>query len=463
MEDGVSPSMGIVIFLILILSDFIVSGFFAAMQNLGETAVDKMTAGAEREAKLLARYMNRTARYTHVCQLIMLAVHMLIGIAELPVWKRLLWSVLPEEQRLPWLSVIADIVIFAILLLLVLIFGIYTPEKAASGKPERWAKLLVRPMRAVECFFLPMTALADAVSNLFARGFGVDPLADTDDVTEEEIISMVKEGHEQGVLLATEAEMIHNIFEFCDKDAKDIMTNRKNIVALDGTKTFRQTLESIQESSYSRFPVYLDDMDNIIGVLHIKEVLELCLDESLYERPIREIEGLVREVDFIPETRRIDALFAQMQAKKTHMVIVVDEYGQNSGIVAMEDILEEIVGNIEDEHDEEEQSIKRQWDGSFLMNGMAPYEEVLKALDIPEKDDEFETLNGFLISLTDKIPVDGEVFSTTAFGYLFEILSVENKSIRQVRVTRLPEEEALQEGASGVSERAEDEACQNVQ
>ncbi|MBO5522217.1 MAG: CBS domain-containing protein, partial [Roseburia sp.] len=153
-------------------------------------------------------------------------------------------------------------------------------------------------------------------------------------------------------------------------------------------------------------------------------------------------------VDFIPETRNINVLFAMMQNAKSHMTIVVDEYGQTSGIVTMEDILEEIVGNIEDEHDEEQQMIVRLQDGSFRMDGMAEFEDVLEALDIGEevaKEDDFETLNGFLISLIDKIPNEDEVFSTTAYGYLFEILSVENKMIRTVKVTKLPEENSAEE------------------
>lgn len=230
----------------------------------------------------------------------------------------------------------------------------------------------------MELLFYPIIFLTDGLANLLARVFGVDPLSDTDDVTEEEIISMVNEGHEQGVLLASEAEMIHNIFEFGDKEAKDIMTHRKNICALDGTRTFRQALEFIKENNYSRFPVFLDDIDNIIGVLHIKEALELSLDAAVYDTPVSKIKGLIREVDFIPETRNINSLFAMMQAAKSHLVIVVDEYGQTAGIVAMEDILEEVVGNIEDEHDEETNMVELQPDGSYLMSGMAPFDEVVE-------------------------------------------------------------------------------------
>ena len=272
------------------------------------------------------------------------------------------------------------------------------------------------------------------LSNRLMKLFGVD----TDDVTEEEIISMVNEGHEQGVLQANEAEMIHNIFEFGDKDAKDIMVHRKNIIAIDGTMTFLEMLDFT--------------IENIIGVLHIKEVLALCQKQEIYHTAIKDIKGLIREVDFIPETRNINTLFTMMQNAKTHMVIVVDEYGQTSGIVAMEDILEEIVGNIEDEHDQEEKMIEKLPDGSYLMDGMTSAEEALEILKIhiPEED-EFETLNGILISLLDRIPNDDEKFETDAFGYHFEVLQVENKMIKKVKITKL---------AEGVSTDKEENSCQ---
>ena len=247
-------------------------------------------------------------------------------------------------------------------------------------------------------------------------------------------------------------EMIHNIFEFGDKDAKDIMVHRKNIIAIDGTMTFLEMLDFTIENNYSRYPVYIDDIDNIIGVLHIKEVLALCQKQEIYHTAIKDIKGLIREVDFIPETRNINTLFTMMQNAKTHMVIVVDEYGQTSGIVAMEDILEEIVGNIEDEHDQEEKMIEKLPDGSYLMDGMTSAEEALEILKIhiPEED-EFETLNGILISLLDRIPNDDEKFETDAFGYHFEVLQVENKMIKKVKITKL---------AEGVSTDKEENSCQ---
>jgi putative hemolysin len=260
----------------------------------------------------------------------------------------------------------------------------------------------------------------------------------TEDVTEEEIISLVNEGHEQGFIRESEAEMIHNIFELSDKDAKDIMTHRKQICALDGSQSFASALDLILEQPYSRFPVYIEDMDNIVGLVHIKEVLEHARDNEVQDTPISQITGLMGPVDFVPETIGITALFRQMQASKNHMVIVIDEYGQTSGLVALEDILEEIVGNILDEHDKEETYIISRPDGSFIMDGAADLEEVGELLGTEElAKNENDTLNGYLISLIDKIPGDDEHFTVEALGYEFRVLSVQDKMIRRVEVRKL--------------------------
>ncbi|MBR4027311.1 MAG: HlyC/CorC family transporter [Lachnospiraceae bacterium] len=257
-----------------------------------------------------------------------------------------------------------------------------------------------------------------------------------EDVTEEEIISMVKEGHEQGVLLASEAEMIHNIFEFSDKEAKDIMTHRKSIIAIDGTMSYYDVVSFILETGKSRFPVYLEDIDNMIGVLHIKDAFAYCQKNEIFRTPIKDIPKLIREVEFIPETININTLFKKMQMDKSHLWIVIDEYGQTSGIVAMEDILEEIVGNIEDEHDEEEEIVSIQSDGSYTIDGLTELRDVLEIIPLPIEEDAFETLNGLLISILEKIPNDGETETNSALGYQFEILEVEDRIIRKVHITK---------------------------
>ena len=269
----------------------------------------------------------------------------------------------------------------------------------------------------------------------------LDGILGNDDVTEEEIISMVREGHEQGTILASEAELIHNVFEFDDKEVKDIMTHRKNIVSLDGGKSFIDAIEFIIDTGKSRFPVYENDVDSIIGVLHIKDAFTFLEKNEVYRSSIKDIDGLIRPVDFIPETVNINDLFKKMQSKKSHLAMVVDEYGQISGLIAMEDILEELVGNIEDEHDEEENYIRKNDDETFIMDGMTEFSDVKEALSLPVDDDAYETLNGFIISLSDKIPEEGDKTVISAYGYRFSVMSVEDKVIKQVMIKKLAPEE----------------------
>lgn len=269
----------------------------------------------------------------------------------------------------------------------------------------------------------------------------LDGILGNDDVTEEEIISMVREGHEQGTILASEAELIHNVFEFDDKEVKDIMTHRKNIVSLDGNMSFIDAIEFIIDTGKSRFPVYENDVDSIIGVLHIKDAFTFFEKNEVYRSSIKDMDGLIRPVDFIPETVNINDLFKKMQSKKSHLAMVVDEYGQISGLIAMEDILEELVGNIEDEHDEEENYIRKNDDETFIMDGMTEFSDVKEALSLPVDDDAYETLNGFIISLSDKIPEEGDKTVISAYGYRFSVMSVKDKVIKQVMIKKLAPEE----------------------
>lgn len=259
--------------------------------------------------------------------------------------------------------------------------------------------------------------------------------------TEEELSNIVDESHESGVLLASEAEMIQNIFEFDEKDVKDIMIHRKNIVSMDCEMTFAEALSLVNENSYSRYPVYEEDLDHIIGLFHIKDMLSLVQESGIYEQKLKDIAGLIGPVEFFPETHGINTLFAKMQQSKMHMVIVVDEYGQVSGLLSLEDIIEEIVGSIEDEHDEVEEDIEQVTEDIFTMDGSTSidrFEEVFGT----RLTDNFETLNGFLTAELGKIPEDGTYFDITAQGYLFHVQNVVNKVIGDISVEKIQDDEA---------------------
>lgn len=258
-----------------------------------------------------------------------------------------------------------------------------------------------------------------------------------EDVTEEEIMSMVDEGHEQGNILASEATMIKNILEFDEKDAKDIMVHRKDIVAIDGESTLREALLVFENNSYSRFPVYIEDLDNIIGIIHLRDMFFYSSRTRDYDKHIRDLDDLIRPAQFVPETHGIHTLFTQMQKRKMHMAIVMDEYGQTSGLVSLEDILEEIVGNIQDEHDNEREAVEKVRENVYLMNGHTTLEEAMERLPITFEEDDVTTLNGFITSKIDKIPEEHSSFTVNAYGYEFKVMDVENKVIGDVYVRKL--------------------------
>ena len=191
------------------------------------------------------------------------------------------------------------------------------------------------------------------------------------------------------------AGLIRNIFRYMDKDAKDIMTHRKNIVAIDGDWSLEEALQFMLDERFSRFPVYQEDIDEIIGIIHLRDATSGYLDKSKRQCPVKNLEEYLRPVTYIPETKSIDTLFKEMQAAKNHMVVVLDEYGQTSGLVAMEDILEEIVGNILDEYDEEDEMIKKQNDGSMIVNGLTELEDLEDLIPVTfDKEDARSILEG---------------------------------------------------------------------
>lgn len=451
MDDGGNPLIGMLLFVLFLILDALLHGFLTAVNNLSDRQVEKLAEGGGRRGLWLLKVKEEPFAATHMLQIIMTFLSVILGIYQGRMYGRSLMKLIPESAGSPWIFWGCHAVSVLILVFLLVTLGILLPQKIAIRKAEKWAYGLAGVMRVLVVLFWPIGFLAEKVSNLLLRICGMDPNENVDDVTEEEIISMVNEGHEHGVLKASEAEMIHNIFEFDDKEARDIMTHRKNIVALEAQMKLSEALDFMLEKNNSRFPVYQEDIDNIVGILHIKDAMLLSRDSSRMEQPIVEIEGLVRQVRFIPETRNINSLFQAMQSQKNHLVIVVDEYGQTAGLVAMEDILEEIVGNILDEYDEEDELILKQPDGSYLMKGMAPLDEVWEALGLEEELKDYDTLNGYLISLIDKIPVDHEVFEVFGNGCLFQVLHVENKMIQTVKVTK-----------SAPSQRQENQEAESV-
>lgn len=278
---------------------------------------------------------------------------------------------------------------------------------------------------------LIVLVLADVVLRIIKMRNNKEPQ------TEDEIISMVNEGHEQGVLETSEATMINNIFDFGDKEAGEIMTNRSNIVSIDKNTSLTEAINFMLANNNSRYPVFDENLDHVIGILYLKDAMRLHSKDESFDKPIGEIKNLIRKALVVLETTNIDDLFKVMQSKKTQMAIVVDEYGQTVGLISMEDILEEIVGNIMDEYDVDEKHIRGRGKDEYIIDGFTPLSEVEDTLGIKFDVEDFETLNGFMISKLDRIPDKKEDFSIEYCGYVFSILKVENRMVSKVSVKKI--------------------------
>ena len=263
------------------------------------------------------------------------------------------------------------------------------------------------------------------------------PKEEDEDRYENEIKSIVSEGADTGELEEKEAKLIERVFEFDDKEAHDIMTHREEMNSIEDSTLLSECIDIILDGSNSRYPVYHENIDDILGIVLMKDVIRAGRDKALLDKPVGEIEGLIKPADFVPETRKINELFAMMQAKKTHLVIVVDEYGQTSGLVTLEDILEELVGDILDEYDDDESDIRKTGGETYIIKGLTPLSDIEEKIGVHFEGDGVETLNGFLTSVLGHVPKSGEIFETDYGGYNFHVVSISNHVIQSVRVRRI--------------------------
>ena len=420
MGDPHRPWIYLLMACLLILTA-VLTGFERALQSLDKASLEKEEQSGEgsETVEILLHILRNPKRFYCVRQTVSVSLGFVLCLI-LPMFDfKWLW-----QEILAVLGLMIFFYMFCILL----------PAHLKIRDARQRAEFLMGPVRLLMTAAAPATLLTDRIVHLLLRLVGITPDEDEDNVTEEEIISMVTEGHEQGVIEASEAEMITNIFEYGDKEAGEIMTHRTAIVALNGDWSLEEAVDFMMEQNVSRFPVYQNDnIDDIIGILNLKDAMYHCRTGKEQAVPVRDIEGLLRKAWFIPETRKINELLKRMQSEKIQLVIVVDEYGQVAGLISMEDILEEIVGNIQDEYDTDEDFIVAEADGSLTLDGLTPLEELEDALGLSFEEEEFGTLNGLLISLLGRIPSEDERPVIWYKGYEFSVLEMVNKTIETVR------------------------------
>lgn len=342
-----------------------------------------------------------------------------------------------------WRSVAAA-ASWIVLVLLAIALCDFAPERYAWHRPEKAARGTFGFALLLSRLLHPIAAALLWLAGLVLRLFGVNPKAQLEEVSEDEIRLMVENGEESGAIQSGEKELIENIFEFDDITAEEIMVHRTDMTVLWLEDTGEEILKTIRESGLSRFPMCGEDMDDIIGILSTRDYLLNA--QQAEPRPVQE---LLRPAHFVPESVKADVLFRDMQQKKVHMAIVVDEYGGTSGLVTMEDLLEQLVGEIYDEFDsEEEQEISKVGENLWRIAGSAELEDVAEALDLPlpeEDDDEYETLGGLVFSRLSVIPQDGAHPEVEALGMHIKVQEIRNHRVEWTLVSRLPQPEPEEE------------------
>ena len=309
------------------------------------------------------------------------------------------------------------------------------PKRIAMHRCEALAKFCVPTVRLLILVLTPFWAIASGITALLCRLFRIPAADGVDVVTEEEIRLLVDAGNETGGIEESQREMINNIFTFDDVPVSDVMTHRKDMTAVPKTATATETAAIALEGGYSRIPVYENQIDTIIGIVLVKDLLPLV--GKAKDCPVTE---LMREVRFVPETAKCRDVFQQMRRDKSQLAIVSDEYGGTAGMVTMEDLLEEIVGNIQDEYDDEEAEFTELAEGVWSIAGEADPEDILPKLGIRfEPDDEFDTMSAFVVHLLGRIPEEGETLSAEQDGIRYTLLSYEDNWISRIQAERIPQ------------------------
>lgn len=335
-----------------------------------------------------------------------------------------------------WLKNISVVVITLILSYFTLVLGELVPKRLAMKKAEAISKFVTGPITLLSVVTSPFVKLLTLSTNFVVKLCGVDPQQEDERVTEEEIRMMIDMGEERGTIDEVEKEMLNNVFEFDDKIVTDIMTHRTDIVAIPIDASLKEIVELIEEEGFTRFPVYEEGIDNIVGILHAKDIISY-IDSDSADKSGFELRKLIRHPYYVPSSKKIDELFRELQKNKVHMAIIIDEYGGTAGIVTMEDLIEEIVGNILDEYDEEEPNFQKQDDTTFIINGIVDLDLVSDFFDVKLPIDEYETLSGFVIGQLGRIPKEGECPEIEYEGLMFKVEAVEEKRISKVKVCKV--------------------------
>lgn len=424
----------IVILVVLIL----LNAYFAASEiafiSLNDTKIEKQVKEGNKKAKQIQKMLKNPSEFLATIQIGITLAGFLSSAFASDAFADILAPAL--YKIFPMISIqvfkgISIVLITIILSFFTLVFGELVPKRLAMKYYEKIAFSSIGVIRFLSIITLPFVKVLSAVTNFISKLFGISE-NEEEVVTEEEIKMMIDEGEEKGTIQQEEKEMIHNIFEFNDITVSEVMTHRTDVYAIEIDSEINDIIKELDDYKYSRIPVYEETIDNIKGVLFVKDLLKY-----LHGKKAIKIKNIMREAYFVSENKPINELFKNLQKNKMQMAIVVDEYGGTAGIVTMEDLLEEIVGNIFDEYDDFENDYTKIDDNTFLINGSVSINDLKKILKIDLPEGDYETLSGYLIDLLGRLPKDNEtpIIETKQVNYKIE--KSEDKRIVLVKACKI--------------------------
>jgi len=427
-----------IVFLMILI---MLNAFFAASEialiSLNDNKIRLLADKGDKKARLVKNLLDEPSRFLATIQIgITLAGFLASAFASENFADPVVCLIKLSGISIPdtWLKTIVMVLITIILSYFTLVFGELVPKRLAMKKSESMAFLAVGMLNVLSSITSPFVKLLTLSTNFFIRLLGFDPNEEDEKVTEEEIRMMVNIGEERGAIHEIEKLMINNIFEFNNKTVGHIMTHRIDMAALPVEADLNAVIAFVNSEKYSRIPVYQDSLDNIIGVLYSKDLIGILSDDKKRENFV--LSQMIRPPYFVAESKRTDVLFRELQRKNTHIAIIIDEYGGTAGIVTIEDLIEEIVGNIFDEYDEEEKDFDKLDENTFMMNGAVSLEAVEDYLQVKLPTEEYETLSGFLIGHLGRIPGQEDKPIIEFNGLVFQVEEVEEKRVSLVKITR---------------------------
>lgn len=437
-----SDPLGPQLFLQFVL--ILVNAFFASAEmaviSLNENRIRRAAEEGDEKAKQMLKLLENPAKFLSAIQVVITLAGFLASAFAADNFSgrltatlvRVIPSAVLSEAAIKTISLVA---ITLILSYFTLVFGELVPKRVAMQYPERVARMSSGVIRAVNILFMPLIWLFSTSTNGILRLLHINPNAQGNDVSEDEIRLLVDIGEEKGAIESNEKVMIENVFAFNNMSAEDVMIHRTDMMAIWMDEAPEEIIKTIEDTGLSRFPVYEEDADDIVGILYTRDYLLNARREQ--PKPFREI---LRPAYFVPETVRTDVLFRDMQKKKVHMAIVVDEYGGTSGLVTMEDLLEEIVGNIYDEFDpQDEQDIVPLEENLWRIAGSAELDAVAKALDMElPQEEEYDTFGGLIFSQFSVIPEDGSQPVAETCGLHIQVEQIEDHRVEWALVSKLP-------------------------